>query len=80
LAFLTQNKAKLWKILTITLFFFRRKLSKIAENRDHNIDPSLGEFSPMYWAYYGQFFESYRISPNAWTFFLGKSYVLILAK
>jgi hypothetical protein len=45
LAFLTQNKAKLFKILTITLVFekkcqfFRRKLSKIAENCDHNIDP-----------------------------------------
>jgi hypothetical protein len=43
LAFLTQNKAKLCKIL-ITLFFeknaiFCRKLSKIAENCDHNIDP-----------------------------------------
>jgi hypothetical protein len=44
LAFFTQNKAKLCKILTITLFFekkrqfFRRKLSKIAENCDHNID------------------------------------------
>jgi hypothetical protein len=45
LAFLTQNKAKLCKILIITLVFeknanfFRRKLSKIAENCDHNIDP-----------------------------------------
>jgi calcineurin-like phosphoesterase len=43
---LTQNKDKLCKILIITLvvekntIFFRRKLSKIAENRDHNIDPS----------------------------------------
>jgi hypothetical protein len=25
--------------------FFRRKLSKIAENCEHNIDPRLGEFS-----------------------------------
>jgi hypothetical protein len=45
IAFLTQNKAKLCKILIITLVFeekrqfFRRKLSKIAENCDHNIDP-----------------------------------------
>jgi hypothetical protein len=45
LAFLTQNKAKSCKIWIITLIFeknanfFRRKLSKIAENCDHNIDP-----------------------------------------
>jgi hypothetical protein len=44
LAFLTQNKAKLYKIVIITLVFeknatFCRKLSKIAENCDHNIDP-----------------------------------------
>jgi hypothetical protein len=45
LAFLTQNKAKLCKILIISLGFeknanyFRRKLSKIVENCDHNIDP-----------------------------------------
>jgi hypothetical protein len=45
MAFLTQNIDKLWKILIITLVFwekrhfFRRKLSKIAENCDHNIDP-----------------------------------------
>jgi hypothetical protein len=44
LAFLTRNKAKLCKILIITLVsekngnFFRRKLSKIAEICDHNID------------------------------------------
>jgi hypothetical protein len=42
---LTRNKAKLCKILIITLFFwekrqfFCQKLSKIAENCDHNIDP-----------------------------------------
>jgi hypothetical protein len=41
MAFLTQNKAKLCKILIITLVFekkrqfFRRKLPKIAENCDH---------------------------------------------
>jgi hypothetical protein len=45
LAFFTRNKDKLCKILNITLVFekkrrfFRRKLSKIAENCDHNIDP-----------------------------------------
>jgi hypothetical protein len=45
LAFLTQNKAKLCKMLIITLFFlekrqiFRQKLSKIAEYCHHNIDP-----------------------------------------
>jgi hypothetical protein len=45
LAFLTQSKGKLCKILIITSVFekksqnFRRKLSKIAENRDHNIGP-----------------------------------------
>jgi hypothetical protein len=44
LAFLTQNRAKLCKILLITLVYeknaiFCRKLSKIAENCDNNIDP-----------------------------------------
>jgi hypothetical protein len=45
MALLTQNKAKLCKTLIIILVFeknanfFRRKLSKIAENCDHNIDP-----------------------------------------
>jgi hypothetical protein len=45
LAFLTQNKDKLCKNSIITLVFeknanfFRRKLSKIAENCDHNIGP-----------------------------------------
>jgi hypothetical protein len=47
MAFLTQNKAKLCNFFIITLVFeknakfFRRKLSKIAENCDHNIDPRL---------------------------------------
>jgi hypothetical protein len=51
IGFFTQNKAKLCKCLIITLVFeksanfFRRKLSKIAENCGHNIDPRLGEFS-----------------------------------
>jgi hypothetical protein len=44
LAFLTQNKAKLYKNLIITLVveknaIFCRNLSKIAENCDRNIDP-----------------------------------------
>jgi hypothetical protein len=52
LAFFAQNKAKLCKNLIIILVLrktpiFRRKLAKIAENCDHNIDPRLGEFAPM---------------------------------
>jgi hypothetical protein len=45
MAFFTQSKAKICIILIITLAFeknanfFRPKLSKIAENCDHNIDP-----------------------------------------
>jgi hypothetical protein len=45
MAFVTRNKAKLGKNFIITLVFekkcqfFRQKLSKIAENCDHNIDP-----------------------------------------
>jgi hypothetical protein len=45
LAFLTQNKANLCKMLIITLVFenndnfFAEKLSKIAENCNHNINP-----------------------------------------
>jgi hypothetical protein len=45
MALLTQNKAKSCKKLIITLLFeksakfVRRKLSKIAENCDHNIGP-----------------------------------------
>jgi hypothetical protein len=45
LAFLTQNKAKLCKNFDHNTGFlekrqfFRRKLAKIAENCDHNIDP-----------------------------------------
>jgi hypothetical protein len=44
LTFLTQNKAKLLKNFIITLVFekrpiFSRKLSKMAENCGHNIDP-----------------------------------------
>jgi hypothetical protein len=46
LAFLTLNKAKLCKILIITLVLeknaiFTPKLAKIAENFDHNMDPRL---------------------------------------
>jgi hypothetical protein len=44
MAVLTQNKAKLFKILIITLEFkknaiFCQKFAKIAEISDHNIDP-----------------------------------------
>jgi hypothetical protein len=45
LAFLTQNKAEICKMLIITLVFEKnanflgRKLLKIAENFDHNMDP-----------------------------------------
>jgi hypothetical protein len=45
LAFLTQNKAKFWKKSWSEHWYlrktpiFRRKLGKIAENCDHNIDP-----------------------------------------
>jgi hypothetical protein len=45
MAFLTQNKAKLCKILIITLVFEKNAIfspeigEKIAENSDHNIDP-----------------------------------------
>jgi hypothetical protein len=46
IGFLTQNKAKLCKILIITLvfeknanFFAENCQTKIAENCDHNIDP-----------------------------------------
>jgi hypothetical protein len=41
MAFFTQNKAKLCKILIITLVFEKKDifLPKIAENCDHNIDP-----------------------------------------
>jgi hypothetical protein len=47
LAFLTQNKAKLCQRLIKTLFFlekrqfFPKKLSKISQSCDHDIDPSL---------------------------------------
>jgi hypothetical protein len=44
--FLTQNKAKLCKILIITLDF-EKNANLFAENCDHNIDPWLGEFSPF---------------------------------
>jgi hypothetical protein len=51
LAFFTQNKAKLCKILIITLVFkkddnfFAENWQKSPKNCDHNIDPRLGEFS-----------------------------------
>jgi hypothetical protein len=58
--------------------FFRRKLSKIAENCDHNIDPRLGEISPI-----GQMFtEGYfykmievTICNFVTAFFRGKIYI-----
>jgi hypothetical protein len=39
--FKTQNKAKLFKNMILTLVFDKnaKKLSQIAENCDHNIDP-----------------------------------------
>jgi hypothetical protein len=60
LAFFTQNKAKLCRIFIITLRktpFFRRKLAKISENCDNNIDPrivfflrkSVKTFSRRFW-------------------------------
>jgi hypothetical protein len=55
--------------------FFRRKLSKIAENCDHNIDPMvtrLGEFSPM-----GRSFNLGTFLQNLGYFSHSKSYVLI---
>jgi hypothetical protein len=45
MAFLTHNKACKHLIITlvfeINANFFRRKLQKIAENCDHNIDPTV---------------------------------------
>jgi hypothetical protein len=56
--------------------FFRRKLSNIAENWDHNIDPRLGEFSPI-----GRWFTlvSFLIAKIIY-FFCSASCVLILTK
>jgi UDP-N-acetylglucosamine pyrophosphorylase len=49
MAFLTQNKAKLFKNLIITLVFEKNAIfsPKIAENCDHKINPRFGEFSPL---------------------------------
>jgi hypothetical protein len=52
LAFLAQNKAKLFKILIMTLDFkkncnFLPKICKIAEISDHNIDPRVGIQKPV---------------------------------
>jgi hypothetical protein len=47
LAFFTQNKAKFWKSMIITLVFkknanfFAENWKKIAENCDRNIDPGM---------------------------------------
>jgi hypothetical protein len=51
LAFLIQNKTKLCKILFITMIFeknaiFCRKLAKITENCDHNIEPRVTWWGP----------------------------------
>jgi hypothetical protein len=88
LAFLTRNKAKLCKILIITLvfeknaYFFRQKLSKIAENCDHNIDHRMGEFSPIgRLFYFGHFlWKNCRSSPNYGGFFHGYSCESVLRK
>jgi hypothetical protein len=68
LAFFTQNKAKFWKKLIITLVFkknanfFRQKLGKIAKNCDHNIDPR----SPWFWAphFLGRFLKAWSQFEN----------------
>jgi hypothetical protein len=55
LAFLTQNKAKLCKILIITLVFEKNSIfspkivKKIAENCDRNIDHRILEFCSVFW-------------------------------
>jgi hypothetical protein len=52
--FVTQNRAKLGKHFIIMLVFeknanyFRRKLSKIAVNLDHNIDPCVQPYIVFY--------------------------------
>jgi hypothetical protein len=54
-------------------------LAKIAENCDHNIDPRLGEFSPVSQLFIFALFKKLR--PNfVATFFHGKNCVLILTK
>jgi tetrahydromethanopterin S-methyltransferase subunit B len=74
LAFLTQNKAKWCKILIITLVFEKKaKLSKIAENCDHSIDPGvtrLGEFSQIgRWFSLAKFFLITEAVQKFWLLF-----------
>jgi hypothetical protein len=53
MAFFTQTTARFLPNLIVKLVFFSEKrqfltkIGKTAENRDHNIYPSLGEFSPF---------------------------------
>jgi hypothetical protein len=47
MAFLIQNKAKLCKILFITLVF-EKNANFFAENCDHNIDPWMKHIPPIY--------------------------------
>jgi hypothetical protein len=53
LAFLTQNKAKLFKILIITVVFeknanfFAEKCRKLQKIVIHNIDPCFDQFLPL---------------------------------
>jgi hypothetical protein len=76
LAFLTQNKAKLWKQIDHNIgfiekrHFFRRKLTKITENCDYNIDPWSSEFEPF--LFYSSKFSAWlkvSISCQAQNFF-----------
>jgi hypothetical protein len=57
-------------------------LVKIAENCDHNIDPSLGEFKHIGQLFnLSNFFKNYRISLYGWaSFFHEKSFALVFAK
>jgi p-aminobenzoyl-glutamate transporter AbgT len=62
-----QTAATFSKNLIITLVFEKNAhfLPKIAENWDHNIDPRLGEFSPIgRWFSMGSSFENYRSIPK----------------
>jgi hypothetical protein len=77
LAFLTRNKAKLHtqKFDHNIGFlekrqFFRRNLSKIAENCDHNIDPLLGNYC-IFIVFHGRSinFSKKRLGPQLERFF-----------
>jgi hypothetical protein len=59
--------------------FFAEKLSKIAENCHHNIDPRLGEFSPI--VFFGMFFlKISEVAQFLGNFFNDKCYEYILIK